>query len=110
MARYLFEIKLAPQAFAAFVKDPGDRLQANQAVVESVGGKLIEYYFGVGSSSVYTIMELPNEVSAQAVTMAVLAGGAVTSVSSTGIITSAEAVDAMKMAGGAGYRPPSSES
>jgi uncharacterized protein with GYD domain len=108
MNRYLFELDLAPQAFAAFAKNPGDRFQANKAVAESVGGRLVEYYFAVGSDTVYTIMELPDPVSAEAVTMAVLAGGAVTSARCVCILTAAEAVAAMELAGAAGYRPPSS--
>ncbi len=106
MTRYLQELELTPQAFAAFVANPGDRGQANRAVVESVGGKLVEYYFGVGSHSVYLISEYPNEMSVEALTIAVMAGGAVTSVKTVAILTSAEAVEAMKMAVGAGYRPP----
>lgn len=108
MARYLFEIELAPQAFAAFIKNPGDRGQANRAVIESVGGNLVEYYFAVGSSKVYLIAENLNEMSAQALIIAVLAGGVVACVKSVAILTSAEAVEAMKMAGGTGYRPPAS--
>jgi len=44
----------------------------------------------------------------EALTMAVLASGAVASIKCTGILTSAEAVEAMKAAGNVGYRPPSS--
>lgn len=29
MARYLFEMELTSKAFAAFIKEPGDRGQAN---------------------------------------------------------------------------------
>jgi len=108
MARYLFEMELTPAAFAAFVKDPGDRGQANRAVVESAGGELLEYYFAVGTNTIYVIEEVPNEVAVEALTMAILAGGAVASVKCTGILTSAEAVEAMKAAGNVGYRPPSS--
>ena len=108
MARYLFEMELTPQAFAAFIKDPGDRGQANRAVIESVGGELLEYYFVVGSNTIYVIEEIPDEIAVEALTMAVLASGAVASIKCTGILTSAEAVEAMKMAGNVGYRPPSS--
>jgi len=108
MARYLFEMELTSKAFAAFIKEPGDRGQANRAVSGSVGGELLAYYFSVGGNIIYTIMELPNEIAVEAVTMGILAGGAVTSIKCTGILTSAEAVEAMKMAGSTSYRPPSS--
>lgn len=107
MNRYLFEMQLAPAAFAAFVKNPGDRRQANAAVIESLGGKLVEYYFSIGSNTVFTIQEMPDHISVEAATMAVMAGGAVTSARCVGILTAAEAVEAMQKAGGAGYRAPS---
>ncbi len=108
MARYLSEMQLSPQAYASFIENPGDRADANRAVLESVGGKLIDYYFAIGSSIIYIIWETPDEISSEAVSMAVLAGGAVTSSKCVGILTSAETVEAMKMAGNAGYRAPSS--
>jgi uncharacterized protein with GYD domain len=106
MARYLQEFELTPQAFASFVANPGDRGQANRAVVESVGGKLVEYYFGVGTNKIYLIAEYPNEVAFEALARSVLASGIITSAKTVAILTSAEAVEAMKMAGSAGYRPP----
>jgi hypothetical protein len=44
----------------------------------------------------------------EAITLAVFAGGAVTSMKSTVILTTAEAVEAMKKAADLGYKPPSS--
>jgi uncharacterized protein with GYD domain len=108
MNRYLFEMQLAPQAFAAFVKNPSDRRQANAAVAEALGGTLGEYYFAVGSNTIYTIMEMPDHVSVEAAAMSVLTGGVVTGMKCVGILTAAEAVAAMEMAGGAGYRAPAS--
>jgi hypothetical protein len=57
---------------------------------------------------VYVLAQIPNEVSVEALTMATLAGGAVTSVKSTAILTAAEAVEAMQKASTLGYQPPSS--
>jgi hypothetical protein len=45
-------------------------------------------------------------VSVEALMMAVLAGGAVTSFESTVLLTAAEAIEAMKKAAGTGYKPP----
>ncbi|MEZ4661462.1 MAG: GYD domain-containing protein [Caldilineaceae bacterium] len=106
MNRYLVEMQLAPQAFAAFIQNPSDRQQANAPVNAALGGKLVEYYFSVGSNTVYCIMEFPDQVSLEAVTMAVLASGSVLSSKCVGILTAAETVAAMGMAGGAGSRAP----
>ena len=108
MIRYLVEMQLAPQAFAGFVKNPGDRQQANAAVVESVGGKLVEYWFTVGSNTVHLVVEIPDGARMEALVMSVLASGMATNVKSVQILTAAEAVAAMEMAGGTGYRAPAS--
>ena len=110
MARYLFEIGVAPQAFATFVQHPQDRAQANRPLLTAVGGPLETYDIAVGHSTVSLVAQLPDEMSVQARTRAVLAGGAVTSVKSNAILTASEAVEARRKAGTLGYRPPSSSS
>ena len=107
MTRYLSEISLSPQALDAFIKNPSNRAEAVRPMFESVGGTLVEYYFGVGQGKVYVIYELPDDTSLAALSMAVLAGGAGTSFKTTAIITAAEAVDVMKQAGEIAYTPPS---
>ena len=106
MARYLMQITLVPQAFTALVQNPDNRAEAVRPIFEAMGGRLEEYYFAVGENTVYTLGEMPDHVSMEALTMAVLAGGAVTSTKSTAILTAKEAVDAMKKAKDVGYRPP----
>jgi len=46
-------------------------------------------------------------VSAAAFSMAAAAGGAVKAVKTTPLMSMEEAIEAMRKAGGAGYRPPS---
>ena len=106
MARYLFEIELESQAFRTMIKNPQDRLQATRPMVEALGGTLEEYYFAVGSHTVYTMGSIPDQVSLEALVMAVLAGGAVTSFKSIPLMTAAEAVEAMQKAGDVLYKPP----
>lgn len=106
MARYLLQVSIAPQAFATLIRNPNDRAEAIRPIFEAVGGRLEEYYFAVGESTVYVLGDVPDHVSVEALTMAVLAGGAVTSVKFTALLTAKEAVDAMKKAGEVTYRPP----
>ncbi len=108
MARYLFEIGIAPQVFATMINNPHDRAEATRPMFEALGGTLEEYYFAVGESTTYVMAQIPDEVSLEALTMAVLAGGAITSIKSTTILTAAEAVVAMKKAGDIVYKSPSS--
>lgn len=107
MARYLFQMTIAPQAFDLLIKNPHDRAEATRPVFEAVGARLEQYYVAVGENTVYVVAEIPDAVTAEAVTMAVLAGGAVESSKATVVLTAAEAVEAMKKAGDIVYRPPS---
>ena len=107
MARYLIEVGITPETFGTMMKNPQDRAKATRPVFEAFGGSLDEYYFAVGQATVYVMGELPDEVSLEAMTMAVLAGGAVTSIRCTAILTAAEAMEAMEKAAHGMYRPPS---
>jgi uncharacterized protein with GYD domain len=107
MARYLLEVGVTPETFGTLMKNPQDRAKGTRPVFEAFGGSLDEYYFAVGQANVYLVGEMPDEVSVEAMTMAVLAGGAVTSIKFTPILTAAEAMQAMERAADAMYRPPS---
>ncbi len=106
MTRYLFEIGITPEAFAVMVKNPHDRFQATRPMFEALGGNMEAYYFAVGQTTVYVVGQMPDEVALEAMTMAVLAGGALTSIKSTPLLTAAEAVEAMKKAADIIYKPP----
>lgn len=106
--RYLSECGITPEAFKTMIKNPQDRAEALRPMLEAMGGELEEYYFAVGQHTIYAICQYPDEVTAEAFAMAVLAGGAVSSMKATPIVTAAEAVAAMKKAADAIYKPPAS--
>ncbi len=108
MTRYLIQVAMAPSSMAAMVQNPHDRAEAVRPIFEAVGGRLEEYYMSVGGNTGYIIAEIPDEKSLGALNWAVFAGGAGTSMTSTAIVTSEEAVDVLKKAASVVYRPPSS--
>ena len=108
MTRYLIKVEVRPEAFAAFVKNPSDRAKAIAPLYEALGGKVEEYYFAVGASTIFLVAQAPDDISAEAIIMAALAGGAVGATQSTPILTAAEAISAMEKAREVAYRPPSS--
>ena len=65
------------------------------------------FYFAFGEDDVLLIAELPDNVSAAALSMAVSAAGALKSFTTTVLMTAEEALEAMRKAGGVAYRPPS---
>ena len=52
-------------------------------------------------------MEMPDNVSAAALSIAVAAGGAVNNIKTVPLMSMDEGLEAIKKAGPAGYRPPS---
>jgi len=106
MPHYLVQTAYTPEACAAMVKSPQDRLEAVRPVVERLGGKLLSMYMAFGEYDVVGIAEMPDNVSAAAFSMAVAAGGSVRTVKTTPLMTIQEGIEAFRKAGQAGYRPP----
>ena len=106
MARYLVRLSASADTWAAMIKNPSNRLEANRPVVESMGGKLEGYYFVVGENEIVELIEMPDEVSMEAITLAILATGAVKSIKTSSLLTAEEAMESMRRAGNVGYRPP----
>ena len=106
MGRYLIKAQLKPEAMASIIQNPQDREEALRPVFEAMGGSLEKYYFAVGENNVYVLAEIPDHTSAEAITMAVLASGAIASTKATALLTAQEAIDAMKKAGDIVYKPP----
>ncbi len=108
MARYLLQVSIRPEAYATMIQNPSHRGEAVRPAFEAVGGSLQEYYFAVGENKVSVLGEVPDQVSLEAISMVVFAGGAVTSMKATALLTAGEAVEAMKKAKDVAYQPPKS--
>ena len=106
MAHYMVQAAYTAEAIAAMVKKPEDRAAAIRPVVEKLGGKLEGVWFCFGEYDIVGISQLPDNVSAAAFAFAVTQGGKVKTLKTTPLMSADEAVKAMKMAAGAGYRPP----
>lgn len=106
MAHYLFQVAYTPQAWAAMVKNPHDRISVLQPVLQKLGGKIEHAYFAFGDHDIVGVMELPSNVEAAAFSLAATAGGAVKAIKTTPLMTIEEGISAMRKAAGSGYRPP----
>ena len=106
MPYYLFQASYTSEAVAALCKKPRNRESAIRAAVENLGGKLEGAWMAFGDYDVVTIVNMPNNVSAAALSMAVAAGGALKSAKTTPLLKFSEGVAALKKAGRSGYRPP----
>jgi len=105
MAGYLLQISYSSEAWAALVKRPQNRIEAVRKVVDKLGGSVGAFWMSFGDYDLVGFLEMPDNVSAAAFAVAVAAGGACRSVKTTPLLTIEEGLEAMKKAGGSGYKP-----
>ena len=108
MPLYLGRFSYTTDAMKALLNQPEDRSAAAREVAESLGGKLLGFWYAFGEFDGVFLMEAPDNASAAALAMAVGAGGALSQVETTVLLDMDEAQDAMRKAAAATYRPPAS--
>jgi uncharacterized protein with GYD domain len=105
MPLFLTQVAYTQEAWQALINNPQNRIEAVRPAIEKAGGKVINGYFAFGEYDVVVITEMPDNVSAAAIAIAFAAGGACRTVKTTPLMSTAEAVDALKKAAKTGYRP-----
>src|SRR5688572_31822483 len=106
MPLYLSKFSYTPETWARMISNPEDRRTAAQKYIESVGGKLHGFWYAFGTHDGYNLWEAPDNVSMAAVALAIGAGGALSSLETTVLMTVEETMDALRKAGDVKYRPP----
>ena len=106
MPLYLTKFSYTPETWARMIGKPEDRRVAAKAYIESVGGKLHGFWYAFGAHDGYNLWEAPDNVSMAAVALAISAGGALSSVETTVLLSVEDTADALKKAGQVRYRPP----
>jgi uncharacterized protein with GYD domain len=106
MPLYLSRFSYTPETWARLIGNPEDRREAAQAYIESVGGKLNGFWYAFGEHDGYTLWEAPDNVSMAAVALAIGAGGALSSIETTVLLSVEELMDALRKAKSVRYRPP----
>lgn len=104
MPLYLLQGTYTTEGAKGLLKDGGSkRRSVVQKLLEQAGGKLHAFYYALGSEDVYVVAELPDQVTAVALSLAVNASGAVQL--KTTVLLTAEELDAATKKS-IGYRPP----
>jgi len=88
------------------ISNPEDRRAAAQKYIESVGGKLHGFWYAFGTHDGYNLWEAPDNVSMAAVALAIGAGGALSSLETTVLMSVEDTLGALRKAGEVRYRPP----
>ena len=109
MALYLTRFSYTPATWAKLMKNPEDRRAAATKYIESVGGKLHGFWYAFGDHDGYNLWEAPDNVSMAATAIAITAGGALSSLHTTVLLTVDETLAALEKASSIAYRPPGSE-
>jgi len=107
MSYYLIQATYSKQGITDLISDPQDRAAIVKSVIERMGGTMNSFFFSFGDYDAIVIAELPDNVTAAALAMAVGSTPGLSSYKTTVLLTSDEAMDAMRKASGVGYRSPS---
>jgi uncharacterized protein with GYD domain len=105
MPRFLHQVSYTSESMAKLLANPQDRFEAVRGPIEKLGGRIEHGYFAFGEHDAVLITEMPDNISAAAIALAFAAGGALRNCSTTPLLTTAEALDAMRKAAACGYKP-----
>ncbi len=105
MPYFCHQVSYTTEAWSRLMSNPQDRIEAIQAPVNRLGGRIHQAFFAFGEFDVIAITEFPDNVSAAAIAIAFAGGGAVKNLQTTALMTTAEALEAMKKAATCGYKP-----
>jgi uncharacterized protein with GYD domain len=108
MPTYMVQASYTTVAWHKLVQRPENRMEALKPVIERLDGHILAWYYSFGDYDVVVIFEVPGNVNAAAVSMAIMGSGAVKDLKTSALMSPDEGFDAMLLAQGAGYRPPGS--
>ena len=98
--------RLTQSYVKALISAPEDREAAVRALIESAGGKLLNFYFTTGDSDILLITEADNAESILAALMAAAAAGTISDISTVRAWTPGEFKGIAEKAAKASYRTP----
>ena len=106
MAKFMIQGSYTPEAWAAQISNPSDRMSAVSEMLSSVGVTFEHSWYSFGDHDFVIIAEGAGNVEAAAGSLAAVAGGAVKSLKTTPLFTTDEMIDMLKQAGKVQYRVP----
>lgn len=106
MPLYMYRVGYTPESWATQTKKATDRQKAITPMVKNVGGRILSFYYAFGDDDVVVIAQMPDNKAAAGFAIAAAAGGALSHITTTPLMTVAEAMGAMRTAKRARYAPP----
>jgi uncharacterized protein with GYD domain len=105
MASYLVQASYTSEALASLVKNPENRTEIVKKTAKKLGGKLTASWLSFGEYDVVMAVEMPDNISMASFAIAAAAGGSLKSVKTTPLISTEDAMAAVKKAASSGYKP-----
>ena|ERR1700683_3155367 len=100
------QVSYTPEAVAALVREPQDRIEAVRPAIEALGGKLVAADYPFGEYDAVVLYEAPDDTSAASFALAIAAGGAAKSAKTTRLLNGQEWIESLRKVQGSQYRPP----
>jgi uncharacterized protein with GYD domain len=102
MAYYLLQLSYTPEAWAMMLDTPQGPLEGMRLLVQSLGGTLEGAWLTFGEYDAVLICQMPDHISAAAVSMAASAAGSVRVIKTTPMMTVEESLESLKRVTAAG--------
>lgn len=106
MPMFLMRFSYTPETWQALMANPEDRSQAAREYIETVGGSLHGFWYEFGEFDGCVIFDAPDEISAAGVVLAVTAGGALSAVETTVLMSVEDTLEALEKGHAIKYRKP----
>ncbi len=106
MPLYMSQVSYTSEAWAAMTRNPEDRSEVFGGLAESMGGRLLSWYYTFGEHDALVIYEAPDEGTAAAMVLAAVSSGHLKSVETSVLLSAEQGVETMRKAGEATYRAP----
>lgn len=108
MPKYLIHGAYSVEGMQGLIEEGGSlRIKHFRENIANLGGKVESVYYALGNYDVYAIVELEDNISSAALTIALNAGGGFKA-STTVLLTPEEIDEAAKKTKQVGYHPPGS--
>lgn len=106
MPLYLTRFSYTPATWSKLIKNPEDRRGAATQYIEAVGGRLHGFWYAFGDHDAFCLWEAPDNVSMAATALAISAGGALSELKTTVLLSVEETLAALQKASSISYRAP----
>ena len=106
MPRYLALASYNESGKQALASQPQDRVAGVRRLCEELGGKLVSLDFALGEHDVVAILELPDDLAATTLSLAVQRAGHIRDYTTTRLLSPEEMIQAMERASGTQYQAP----